>query len=175
MLLSSPLLPAFIDRFSPMLAEVLRSTLSSTLKDAAKSSHLRALKTAISPERRVQRYENLEYSVVEATEQPLILGDSAVLFRVHGQRSYKPFLDANDVLSAVILPLSSRKMLVGAPGRVGMVPPGLRQATARCSLEYFIAAERSDPNILLRDEIGEDAALLTKAEIEEMVTELLAK
>lgn len=174
--LSAPLLPAFMVQLRPelpKLAEALRSSLPKTLKDAAKSGHISALKKAISPETRIQRYENLAYSVVEASDSPLILGDSAVLFRVQGPRPYKAFLDKDDVLNAVVLPLSSTRALVGAREGVGVLPPDLRQALARCSLEYFIAGEKSDANSLIQDEIGEDAAPLTRAEMEEIITELM--
>lgn len=176
--LSIALIPAFMARLRamlPKLADALRSTLPTALKTGAKAGHLRALKETIAPEPRVQRYVNLDYSVVESTSGPLILGDSAVLFRVEGSRPYKTFLDKNDVLSAVVLPLSSQRMLVGSSQRAGTPPSDLRQATARCSLEYFIAAERCEANNLLKDTIGEDAAPLTRAQLEEIVTELMMK
>jgi hypothetical protein len=174
--LSTPLLPAFMAQFRPELAkltEALRSSLPKMLHDATKSGHISALKKEISPETRIRRYDNLAYSVVENSGSPLILGDSAVLFRVQGPRAYKAFLDKDDVLIQVVLPLGSTRALVGAHEGVGVLPPDLRQALARCSLEYFIAAENSDANSLLQDEIGEDAAPLTRAEMEEIIAELM--
>ncbi|MBI4382300.1 MAG: DUF4238 domain-containing protein [candidate division NC10 bacterium] len=174
--LSAPLLPAFIAQLRPnlpKLAEALRSTLPKALKDGAKSGHIRVLKEAISPETRIQRYESLTYSVVEASDGPLILGDSVVLFRIEGPRPYKAFLDKDDALTAVFLPLSSTRALIGTHEGASVLPPDLRQALARCALEYFIAAERSDANDLLKEEIGEDAALLSRAELEEIITELM--
>jgi hypothetical protein len=175
-LMSLPILPALMAQLRPMLptfAEALRLTISKTLKDAAKSGHIRALKNTISPELKIQRYESLAYSVVEAADGPLLLGDSVVLFRVQGPRPYKTFLDKDDVLSSVILPLSSTRAVVGAREPVGVLPPDLPRATARCSLEYFIAAARSDANNILKDEIGEDAAPITRVELEQIIIELI--
>jgi hypothetical protein len=172
----APLVPALIDlqraQF-PKLAAMLRSVLPSMLKKAAKSGHTRTLKKSIAPELRVQRYANLPYAVVTAVETPLILGDSVVLFDVQGPRRYKAFLDRDDTLNAVFLPLDPGRVLVGAGDSFTGVNSGLREAIARCSLEYFIATENSCANDLLKDQIGMDAALLTQAELEAMVNELI--
>lgn len=174
--LCTPLLPTVMAQIRPelpKLAQAVRSILPKILDDAAKSGHIRALKKAISPEIRTRRYDSLSYAIVDATDDNLILGDSEVLFHVEGSRPYKAFLDKDDVLKAVFLPLTPRKALVGTRKGFSVLPPGLRQALAHCSLEYFIAAENSDANNLLKDQIGEDAPLLTREELEEMITGLM--
>jgi hypothetical protein len=174
--LSAPFLPVFLAQLGPSLprlADELRTTLPRALKDGVKSGHIRGLKETISPEARVQRYETLIYSLVEVPDASLILGDSAVLFGVDGPRRYKAFLDKDDVLTGVFLPLSSTRAVVGAHAAVRVLPPDLHHGLARSSLEYFIAAERSDVNDSLKEEIGEDAALLSRAELEEIVTGLM--
>jgi hypothetical protein len=176
MQLVAPLFPALIQQQRtqfPQFAAVLRLALPRILKNAAKSGHIRTLKRSIAPELRVQRYTLLTYAVVKAIETPLILGDSVVLFDVQGPRRYKAFLDRDDTLNAVLLPLDPGRVLVGARDGFTGAPSGLREAIARCSLEYFIATENSCANELLRDQIGMDAALLTQAELEDMVNELM--
>jgi len=96
-----------------------------------------------------------------------------VLFDVQGPRRYKAFLDRNDILNAVLLPLDPGRVLVGIQDGFTGVPSGLREAIARRSLEYFRATENSRANELLRDQIGVDAALLMHAELEDMVNELM--
>jgi hypothetical protein len=176
MQLVTPLVPALIQRQRaqfPKLAAMLRSALPSMLKKAGKSGHIKTLKKSIAPELRVQRYASLTYAVATAVETPLILGDSVVLFDVQGPRRYKAFLDRDDTLNAVLLPLDPGRVLVGALDGFTGIHSGLREAIARCSLEYFIATENSCANELLRDQIGMDAALLTQAELEAMVNELI--
>ena len=173
--LSVALLPGFIKPLLPQFAAALRANLPTMLRDAAKSGHVRALKETVAPKPRTDRYKTLEYSVVEVTDESLILGDSPVLFRVQGPRPYKTFLEKDDDLSAVVLPLSPQQVLIGSNRCLGAPPSGLCQATARCSLEYFIAAERSEANILLGDMIGEDAVLLTRAQLEQIVTDVMEK
>jgi hypothetical protein len=172
--LSVALLPEFIKPLLPQFAAALRANFPTMLRDAAKSGHVRALKETAAPKARTDRYKTLEYSV-EVTDESLILGDSPVLFRVQGPLPYKTFLEKDDDLSAIVLPLSPQKVLIGSDRCLGALPSGLCQATARCSLEYFIAAERSEVNILLRDMIGEDAALLTRAQVEQIVTDVMEK
>ncbi|MFB0552700.1 MAG: DUF4238 domain-containing protein [Phycisphaerae bacterium] len=173
---SSPLLPALIEQMMPTLrqgAEYLRCVLPTKLSGAAKSGHISALKKDKSPKVRLLRYKDLTYEVVDVQESSLILGDSAVLFHVEGPKPFKTFIDKDDGLNAVILPLTSRRLLVGA--REGFSVSGhiWPEAIARCSLEYFIANENSYANLLLQGLIGEDADLLTRAELEDIISEIM--
>lgn len=174
----SPLLPALIEQLKPtlpQLAAYLRSVLPKTLRAAAKSGHIKALKKGVSPEVKIQRYKDLTYEVVDVQEGGLILGDSALLFHVEGSKPYKAFVDKDDGLNAVILPLTSTRLLVGA--REGFCVSGHNwpKAIARCSLEYFIANEKSDTNRLLQGRIAEDAAPLTRVELEEIFADIVTK
>jgi hypothetical protein len=175
--LSGHVMPALMARLRdllPLLSKNLRSSLPAALKSAAKSGHIRGLKETLSPELRVQQYRALNYAMAESTES-LVLGDSAILLRVAGEREYKPLLEKKDTLRTVILPLAPRLALVGASDGNHNMPAETRRALARCSLEYFIADEHSDGNVQLQKEIGMDAALLSQAQLEEIVSDLLTK
>lgn len=156
-----PILPALITQ--------LRARLPQALRESAKSGHLRALRKAVSPEAGVRRYKKLVFSSVESPGASLILGDAPVLFRVQGSRSYKAFLDKGAPFDAVILPIAPERAIIGARESVTMLPRDLREAGARCSLEYFIAAENSGENVNLQKQIGEDAAIVSTTELEEIV------
>lgn len=175
--LVTPLIPAFIEaqkpHFSPFTTK-LRALLPETLKSAAKSGHIRALTKSLSYETRADRYGQLTYTVAKYPEAHLILGDSAILFEIDGQaRRFKAFPDKDDRLSAVFLPLDPRTVLVGARGHLSGPPAGLPEAVARCSLEYFVAAEDSPAMRLLAQHIGTEALPLTPAELEAIVSELI--
>jgi len=174
MQLSMPLVPALLQsqrsEFSK-LACVLRNMLPAIFRNAAKSGHIRALSKSIAPMARVQRYESLSYRVEKVDDAPLILGDSIVLFGVGGARRYKTFLDSDDVLNAVFLPLDTERMLIGThQDNFSTLPSDLRVAIARCSLEYFIASDSSPELENLKKQIGADAYLLTQKEIEDMLS-----
>jgi len=168
--------PDLLRRQAPELlriATALRSMLPKKLEQAAKTGHIKALKKSITPAIRVQRYGELSYNVASVDEGPLILGDSIVLFHVEGTKPYKALLDKNDNLKAVFLPLEPRKVLVGVSQGFDAKTFNLSEAIARCSLEYFISAEKSDTNDRLSNFIGADAALLSPEELEDLITETI--
>ena len=164
-----------IDQLRPELpnrAAELKSVLLDEMREWIKSEHLDALKQPIALEPRVQRYKTLTYTILQ-TSEPLILGDSIVLFHVNGPRPYRAFFDGTDALNAVYLPLTPERILVGA--RPGFVPvtTDLRKAIACCSLELFIATENTEPNRRLQEIIGRDAEHLTQTEMEAVIRNAL--
>jgi hypothetical protein len=167
-------LPTIMKQLKPYLrqfADYCRVNLPETLSKAAKSGHIRALKENISPEVKANQYKDLIYRVLEVPQGGLILGDSIIIFKVEGSKLFKTFLEKKDVLNAVILPLNSRKILVGTQRRFNISEKLLPEAIARCSLEYFVAEEDSDTNLYLQKQIGEDAYPLTKEQMEDIITE----
>ena len=171
-----PLVPGFVDaqktEFSKVAA-ALRPLLRKALKEGAKAGHLKALRTSIAPILGVDRYSALAYVVAEAKEESLILGDSVVLFHVEGPKSYKAFVDAKDVVNAIFLPLDPRTVLIGTRSGFAPTQHGFREAIARCSLEYFVAAEATPEYELLQHLIGADAAPLTDVEMQQLFSELM--
>ena len=119
------------------LATVLRPMLQKQLKQSAKSGHIRALNQSPIPEPKVKFYEDLTYSILSNTKEPLILGDSIVLFHVDGPRSYKSFLEADDILNAVYLPIDSEKVLVGSQRGFTDTQPSLTKEIARLFYGVF--------------------------------------
>lgn len=173
---SYPLLPALMNQLRPMLRQFavhLRSVLPKTLSEGAKSGHIRSLKETVAPEVRAQRYKDLIYTVVEVPQGGLILGDSIILFQVEGLRPFKVLLEKRDILNAVYLPLNSWKFLVGTRESFSISEQLLPEAVARCSLEYFVAEEESDTNRFFQEQVREDASPLTKAELEDIITEAM--
>lgn len=176
MKMAMPLIPIFMAQLKPMLpvmAAELRKVLLEKLPEAVKSGHIKALKQTTQPELKIQRYKELAYAILSVEDCSLILGDSAVLFNVAGPKPYKVLLEKDDTLKGIFLPLSPHTLLVGAYGGCSPSVPDLRQALARCSLEYFIAHETSDENNLLREQIGKEAHPLTKEQMEEIIVEIM--
>ncbi|MCK4820749.1 hypothetical protein KA005_33600, partial [bacterium] len=174
--LSDPLLPAFMMQLRPMLHHLavhLRFVLPKALSEGAKYGHIRSLKETVAPDLRAQQYKDFIYKVVEVPQGGLILGDSIILFQVEGLRPFKTFLEKRDILNAVFLPLNSCKFLVGTRKSFGISEQLLPEAIARCSLECFVGEEDSDTNRSLQEEIGEDASPLTRAELEDIITEAM--
>ena len=157
------------------LAQALRPKLIGILEEKVKSAHIRALRTSIAPEKKVEMLSDLNYAVHRAVGESLILGDSVVLFRVDGDRLYKTFLEKKDKLEAVYMPIDSNTALVGESLNCTRAPGNLREVLASGSLEHFIAADNSEENQSLQSTIGTDARLLTKLEMIEIMREVLAE
>lgn len=174
--MATPFIPVAMAQLKPMLpimASGLRRVLTEKLPEMVKSGHIEALKQTTPPEVRIQRYKKLAYRILSVEDNLLVLGDSAVLFHVEGSKPYKVFFEKDDVLRGVFLPLSPHTLLVGSCGGLSPSVSDLRQAIARHSLEYFIAHENSADNNLLREQIGEEAYLLTKEQMEEIIDEIM--
>lgn len=171
-----PYIPVVMNQLKAMLPKIatdLRAIMPKQLREAAKSGHIRGLKDVDSTEVRIKKYKDFEYTIADVPDSNLILGDSIVIFQVEGQTPYKTFLNKDTILKAVFLPLSPRRVLIGAREGNYSCPPDLQQAIARCSLEYFIAHKNCDVNSSLKEYIGEYAPILTKEQLEEIIEDVM--
>ena len=151
-----------------------RETLPKLLAEAAKNSHIKVLNETIAPKLRVARYANLDFTVVEYPSGDLPLGDSIVIFYIEGDRSYKPFLDKDDHLIEVILPLSSRLYLRGLlRDKEPAAHPDLGLEIARCSQEYFISSMHNARTLQYQKEIGINSHWLDSENIPKIFAEAL--
>ena len=146
-----------------------RATIPKLIAELAKNSHLKTLNSSIAPEKRVQRFSELYFSVKKYPPQNLPLGDSIVIFNVEGERPYKAFLDKKDKLLSVILPLSPSLYLEGSSRNTNTSHANLGLEIARCSIEYFIS-NKNDPTAQShKKEIGINSHWLTSNEITEAI------
>ncbi|WP_223527284.1 DUF4238 domain-containing protein [Pseudomonas sp. BF-B-26] len=157
-------MPAQLDRFKSSIPGLIRS------------SHVRMLNESVSPAARTQRFTALHYSVQKFEPGDLPLGDSVVLFHVGGERTFKPFMDKDDELLHVMLPLASDKYLLGATDVSQTSPPkNLPLEIARCSMKYFICAHQNDRAADLQAQIGSNASWLSAREMNSILNEVLSE
>ena len=174
------LIPAALDASRPALEYMvasMRPRLEKELSEMIKSAHIKALKMpAEASEGRIQRYKGLSYRVEESRDLPLILGDSTILFVAEKpKKPYRTLLQKDDILSAVLLPISAERLLIGSKdGPVSFPTSELRQAIARCSVEFFISDRESESLKQLSVEIGRDAELISEEELEQIVERALS-
>lgn len=153
-------------------------TFRAQITNMVKQTHLRILSQSMSPAARAARLTSLKYVVRDYVSGDLPLGDAIVLFHVKGDRAFKPFLDKDDEVIHVVLPLSSHQYLLGASDDAQEEPTyDLAEQIAACSMMYFIA--RSDQLTDLQGTIGSKARWISKAEtqsiMESVVQEMLPK
>lgn len=156
------------------LAKAFFTQVQETLPTMLKETHITTLSKELIPEPRVGNYRSLKW-FVRHSKVPLILGDVGCLFEVSGNR-YKS-LDSKDELKNVFLPISSHQMLVGTSSNFApqINFQSLRKAYVKRSREYFICSEPSTEMDSLVSSIGEDAEIISKAELEQIIKEILSK
>ena len=138
-----------------------------------KEGHIKALAKSLVPEPRAEDYRSLHWFVGKS-EMPLVLGDFGCLFEMEAPGRFRTFNNNDDPIKNIFLPISSNRILVGtalstAPPIDGRV---INCATAKCCREFFISSESSPVLDGLMSLIGEESEIISKAELEAIVTEL---
>jgi hypothetical protein len=163
------LLPDLLPKAAAEVAVALRTLLhnnSSALKATVRNAQLNALRAGVVPEAKVELYAGMEFTVIDVSAAGLPLGDSAVCAYVRGAREFKSFLSKDDELVAAYLPLTSSLALCAHKPLFDPRSIDLPRAIVRCSFQSFIAAEPTPRLQDLAAEIGEDAILMSEAELE---------
>jgi hypothetical protein len=139
-----------------------------------KDIHVTTLSKELIPEPRVGNYRSLKWFVYPS-KVSLILGDVGCLFEVSGNRYTS--LDSKDELKNVFLPISSHQILVGTSSDSApqIDLQSLKKAYIKRSREYFICSESSTEMDSLALSIGEDAEIISKTELEQIMKEILSK
>jgi hypothetical protein len=174
--IAKPALPELARQMEPSItamAQGLKEVLPDKMRLSIKSGHLKALRRSAAPPVKTLRYEQLMFSVVSFDDGDLVLGDSIIIFNVNGPQEYRTFLDREDELRAVFLPLAPSRMLIGAYGPYEVDILAARRAIVRCSLEFFVSARLCEEHKQLSQEIGLDADLLSQNELEAIVDKVI--
>ncbi|PYP87877.1 MAG: hypothetical protein DMG65_16370 [Candidatus Angelobacter sp. Gp1-AA117] len=168
----APLMPELLPRILPVIKQQVLIKLPAMLKKSAKDRHLNALRQTLTPEVKKEHYKKLHYKL-EKCDSPLPLGDSMVFFKVDARKAFKTFFEKDDTLLAAFLPISPFTILVGSLDDYGSDLSTLPLTIAHCSLEYFIASDRTAHFQDMIAEIGRDAHPLSQAQIASIVDEIL--
>jgi hypothetical protein len=141
-----------------------------------KQGHVEILNQSTSPIVKAQRYALLTYTVETYYPGNLPLGDSIVLFHVKGERAFKPFLDRDDEIIHVILPLNSDRYLLGSATAKQVSPLyDLPEQIASCSMEYFITSQKTPRIAALQQLIGTNSCLLPSEDMNPIIAQAIAK
>jgi hypothetical protein len=171
--------PAFME-FAQDLSQRGREVVQQLMPGVVQQSHIRALEESPSADARAKVYEQLAWSVIEfdGTGENLILGDGPCAFKVKGNPRYKALDDKRDVLELVLLPISSRRLVVGSrlPKAIAeLTVTSANQAAAECSVEFFLSSMRLPEESSLVTAIGKTASFFTPGEVNGMVEEITSE
>lgn len=167
-------IPEMVESMKGML-QYLIGNLPETFNKSAKSGHIKALLNSHTPPIKVSVYEKLNFQIITTGDPKIPLGDSAVIFNVEGEREFKPFFEIDNKLLAVILPISSTKLLLGSKIGHSVDIAKIPEAIASCSLEYFIASEESSENDNLLKCISNNTSILSKSDMDEILMGLMVE
>jgi hypothetical protein len=157
------------------VAKKIAEGYSSEIPAAAKRGHLRALRDGPAPKKRVEAYTGFKFRLVDFKDQSLILGDSAVFFRLsNGRHPFRPFTDSSMEIERVYLPLSPSRLLVGSRKEGNELDSDLPHAAAKCAIEFVVSHMESDFLKNVRTSIGEYAKFFDKADIDEIISQSIA-
>jgi Protein of unknown function (DUF4238) len=151
---------------------LLRDHLAARLNDLVKQAHIKALLDNLVSEPRIEHFQKFRWSVRRSPE-PLILGDVCCLFDIDSR--FKSLGGVQENIQRMYVPISSDCVIVASVTdelpTVDAVE--LNEASARVSRDYFICKERSPEMNRLQALLGTDSEILTKAEREQIMNEII--
>lgn len=151
----------------------LRENLPVLFNNSAKSGHIKGLLKSHTPLVKVSVYEKLNFQIISTGNMKIPLGDSGVIFNIDDEPEFKSFFGIDNKLLAVILPISSTKLLLGSNNGYSVDINKIPKAIVSCSLEYFISSEESMENVNLTKYISDNTALLSQPEMEKILVNLI--
>lgn len=165
-------LDSIVKGTTPMIRGILGDKIKNMLPGYIKKGHLKGIVESKNPTARSKRYESFKYSI-HSSESTLPLGDSILIFEVQGVRCFKPFLEKDDVVTAVYLPLDSNSFLFGTSELTEPKYLELPQRIVECSLEYFISSENNERIRKLTPYIGSNSYLISNEELSSIVDSIV--
>ncbi|ENZ9765821.1 DUF4238 domain-containing protein [Escherichia coli] len=164
-------LPSAAEKILSIVVPKFEQEIISKIPEIVKKVQLDVLVS--SKDKKSNIYKNMHYRVLK-TNQPLILGDSIVIFEVSGERKFKPFYESNDDLKCIYIPLDSYSLLYATPNPEDKPNvDGINKAIAQCSFDFFISKFHSDECQIFRSEIGKNAFIVTTEYIDEILSKII--
>jgi len=149
-----------------------RAYLAAQINDIVKQAHIKSLVTKLISVPRVEHLEKFQWFVHRTTD-PLILGDVCCLFEIDSK--FKSLGGVQENVQRIYVPISSDCVIVAnVTAEVPSINPvRLNEASAKVSRNYFLAHERSPENMRLQALLGTQSELLTNAEMEQILNEVI--
>lgn len=155
---------------------ISKEELQKTLPSLAREAHNKTLVERTIPDDEIERYNSLNWFVVNTGSQ-LLLGDVGCIFETVGDRRFRPLALKDDEIINIFLPISTNQLVVGTkqdyPGNLDIEQINI--ASVKCSHENFISSETSESLIKVKSKIGEWFGVLSPSEIDSLLEELFTE
>lgn len=151
----------------------MKEGIKNKLMDTIKGSHINALNNYLAPDLKIQIYSNLKYELVQLNDD-IPLSDAMVLFHIDSKkREFKPFLEKDDNLIAVILPISTNIVLIGCREKYIFDLQKIRHEIIKSSCEYFISSVVNEDLIEESKNISQNSYIISRDELKGIFDEVL--
>lgn len=154
----------------PQLAEFL-SIFQSSIGDAAKSGHVKALGQDVVPKAWLTKLQDMRWRACDA-RNPVILPDCIAIAVGGASGDCMPFLlSGGQDYEKVFMPISSSRVLVGSFGENSCCCENFNVLAAKCSYSFFISAANDDRIRTVSPFVGEVSRGFVSSTVESVVTE----
>lgn len=167
-------LEGYISSTLEPIRDLFKVAINEKLKSVIKKGHINGMIKHVSGNVKLETYKNLNYRVIK-TNFNLILGDSVTIFEFEDLNEFRPFYDIKNTLRSVYLPISSNLFIYGTKNNSEPKFEILNEMSAKCSSDFFIACEINSDFSSLQALIGQNCALLTDAERQQILEEVIAE
>lgn len=171
--LAKALIPIFIQQNAKTSFNDYIQAIKGLKPSLIKESHNEALLKNLLPETRIETYKSLNW-FIDISTTPLVLGDIGCLFQ--NQEDNYIFLDCQDEIKNIFLPISSTQILIGTS--LNSCPKidyeSFRIEYIKHCRDFFISSKQLPELVSLIPYIAEKSSVLDYTEvIEEMVNNIL--
>ncbi|WP_336778249.1 DUF4238 domain-containing protein [Pantoea sp. USHLN256] len=154
------------------IRESFSLAINTQLKNVIKKGHVSGMINFPQDNKKLEIYKDLDFQIIK-TDFDMILGDSIVLFEFDNMEEFKPFFDIKNSLRAIYFPISSDILIYASKNNYQPKLNILNEMSAKCSNEFFIAAENNPYFAKFQSLIGTNCALLTDAEMQLILAEVI--
>lgn len=164
--------PLFEQNFGGLAAEIATAfeSFAPRISNIGKEAQLAALEKDIAPEARRAAFEKFAWQVVDKVDHDFLLPDCvAIALTDEGPRPAS--LAGADDTNAIIMPLSSERLIVGTSDRAHFFPADVNRTMAACSWDFFVAPT-SDPIFV---ELQADVRAISKQFFQDMIEQVTSE
>ena len=164
--------PLFEQNFGGLAAEIATvfDTFAPRISNIGKEAQLAALEKDLAPEARRKAFEGFVWEVVDKADQDFLLPDCvAIALTDEGPRPAS--LAGADDTNAIIMPLSSTRLILGTSERPYVFPANVNKTMAACSWDFFVAPTY-DPIFV---ELHADVRAISKQFFQDMIEQVTSE
>lgn len=166
--------PEFHKQLIAPMQEAFDSFTGPKMLEMAADAQRRALETDLSPKAWIDRLSEMNWQVLHS-DVPLILPDCVSIAADNSGTARPLMLAEHQAVEAILVPISTGRLLVGSHGEQPIPSFDLNAAFAACSWDFFVGFDRTNELEALRDTIRTGIQKLMDDLVSEALNETVHK